>query len=308
MIARLERRTNGIYYIVIDDRMAGGGKKYQSTKTKDKKEAKKILVEIQHKINNNQYGITGKTLFNDFLNEWMNNYVEKNCRRSTFEAYHLCIERHIKPHFKNVILEKLTPSMIHKYYVQKMDDGLSANTVRKHHANICKCLDYAFKLGIIQENPSKRVELPKKVKFKSSFYSKEETINLLAAFKDTTIETPVALAVSLGLRRGEVLGLRWSDVDFEKRQINICNTRVKVVSEIVDVTKTDSSTRVLDLPDFLITYLVNLKNKQSEFAELFNFTLNYICIFDDGRLLKTDYVSEKFADILNNSNLLKYIN
>jgi integrase len=111
----------------------------------------------------------------------------------------------------------------------------------------------AFKLGIIQENPSKRVELPKKVKFKSSFYSKEETINLLAAFKDTTIETPVALAVSLGLRRGEVLGLRWSDVDLEKRQINICNTRVKVTSEIVDVTKTDSSTRILDLPDFLIS-------------------------------------------------------
>lgn len=297
MKARLEKR-NDYYYIIVDKRKEGQGREVKSTGTKNKKEAEKLLIDIQYKINTQQYGTTNKTLFIDFLDEWLETYVKNNCRRTTYESYSLIINAHIKKHFKslNVKLDNVTPVMIQKYYYKKLEHGLSPNTVRKHHANIRKCLDYAKKMQIINFNPADSVELPKKTKYKADFYDSMEVIKLLNIFKDTIIETPVILAVTLGLRRGEVLGLTWDDVDLLNGIISINKTRTQYTTEDFGSTKTEDSKRQLILPAFVQQYLTEVKNNHVGKS-------NFVCIMYDGQPVKVAYLTRKFKQILEQSDL-----
>ncbi|OPZ93467.1 MAG: Tyrosine recombinase XerC [Firmicutes bacterium ADurb.Bin419] len=299
MILRLEKRKSGIYYIIVDRRQEGGKREYISTQTKSKAEANKVLGEYQHKLNTHTLLPSSKTLFTDFLQEWLNEYVTLSCRKSTYESYQLCINTHIIPWFKqhNLMLEEVTPIVLQKYYYSKLKSGLSPNTIRKHHANIRKCLDYAKKMQLISNNPADNVELPKKIKFKGKYYNAEQVTQLLSSVKDTPIETPVALAVGLGLRRGEVLGLKWEHVNFENGVIFICSTRTRYVKEeILDKTKNEESTRVLNMPGYISDYLSRLKNNSTILGE-------YVCSWEDGTPLKVDYVSRKFKEILTKNNM-----
>ena len=101
------------------------------------------------------------------------------------------------------------------------------HTVRKHHANIRKCLEYAVRLGILTQNPASIVELPPKQKYKgATAYTPEQLKALLNIFQDDPLETVVHLAVTYGLRRSEICGLRWDAVDFVNNHIHICHTAV----------------------------------------------------------------------------------
>lgn len=297
MKARLEKR-NDYYYIIVDKRKEGQGREVKKTNTKNKKEAEKMLVDIQYKINTQQYGMTDKTLFTEFLNDWLETYVKSNCRQTTYEAYKLNLDVHVIPFFKklNVSISNITPVMIQKYYYEKLKSGLSANTVRKHHANIRKCLDYAKKMQIINFNPADSVELPKKTKYKADFYNKEDVIKLLNIVSNTVIETPVILAVTLGLRRGEVLGLTWDDIDLVSGVISINKTRTKYTTETVNKTKTEESERQLILPFQVQQYLTDIKNRH--FGKS-----NYVCILPDGNPISPDYLTHKFKSILEQSDL-----
>lgn len=298
MTVRLEKRKNEVYYIVVDLRKEGGKREYISTGTKKLSEAKKELGEYQHKVNTNTYLPTSKTLFTTFLRSWLDEYVSINCRESTKQSYELCANVHIIPWFEklNLTLGEITPMVVQKYYNEKLKSGLSGNTIRKHHANIRKCLDYAKKMQLITINPSDSVELPKKVKFHAKFYTKDQVLKLFENVLNTEIETAVVLAVSLGLRRGEVLGLRWADIDCENATMNITNNRVRYKTEIIGKPKSEESIRRLDIPAYVLNYLIGLKNNSEFLGE-------YVCTWPDGTPLRTDYVSKKFKGILEKNNM-----
>jgi integrase len=298
MKARLEKRKNGYYYIVVDMRKEGRGRNVIGTGVKKKPEAEKIFAEVQHEINTNTYAANTKSLFTDFLQDWLDNQVTLNCRESTKQAYQLCLNTHIIPYFERLklTLKEITPSTIQRYYNTKLKEGLSANTIRHHHANIRKALDHAKKMQLIAINPADGVELPKKKKYRGKFYSREEVIKLLKAVEGDVIEPAVILAVTLGLRRGEVLGLRWSDVDFESGSVMISNTRTRYIDVVEDVTKNEESTRDLFLPGYVLNYLAGLKNSLV-------FDSKYVVSWPDGTPLKPDYLSKKFKRILEANNL-----
>lgn len=96
-------------------------------------------------------------------------------------------------------------------------NGVSANMVIHRHANIRKALQYAFKTGRLNHNPADRIERPRKEKFVGSIYNAEELGQLFEVVRGDPIELGVILAAFYGLRRSEVVGLRWEAIDFEKR-------------------------------------------------------------------------------------------
>ena len=98
---------------------------------------------------------------------------------------------------------------------------MTTNTVIHYHAIIRRALNQAFKLGIIPSNPADRVERPKKNKFTAGHYSPEEVATLLEATSDDPLNIAIYIGVYYGLRRSEVLGLRWSAIDFEKKTITV---------------------------------------------------------------------------------------
>ena len=105
-------------------------------------------------------------------------------------------------------LSSIAPGLIQRYYSLKIDEGLSSNTVIKHHVIIRSALQYAVKTKLIKENPCDLVEKPKRKRYVCEFYNAKEIRDLLSVSRETTIEVPVFIAAHFGLRRSEVLGLR----------------------------------------------------------------------------------------------------
>ena len=172
----------------------------------------------------------------------------------------------------------------------------------------------------IQSNPAIKVGRPQQEQFIADYYNQEELNNLFKVVKDTPLELIVYLTAFYGLRRSEVLGIRWSAINFENNTLTIMNKVVKVLSDKNDnlltkilskkKTKNKSSYRTLPLIEEVKQALLNLKKEQEENKKLCGNSYNnqykdFICVDQIGNLFKPDYVSHHFKDILKNNNLRK---
>ena len=195
-------------------------------------------------------------LFTDFITDWLK-MMKSRVEITTYTSYERAIIHKIVPYFEplHYILQDMEqhPKYIQDFYQHELDRGLTANTVIHYHANIRKCLQYAFQIGMIRSNPADRVERPRKEKFKSEIYSGEELEQLFKVIQGDPSEFGVIMAAFYGLRRSEIVGLKWDAIDFENKKISIQHTVVTAkvngtVTEIArDKTKTKSSCRTLPL-------------------------------------------------------------
>lgn len=191
---------------------------------------------------------------------------------------------------------------------------VSANTVLKWHANIHKALDYAVQNKLIIENPSKNVSKPKKVQFTGNAYSQDELDKLFQVAKGDPLELGIYLAAFFGLRREEVVGIKWNAVDFESKTIKvgttvtITNINGKMEEVEKDRAKNKSSYRVYPLPKPFEELLLKLKNdqfKNKKIAErAYNYKYeDYIYVDKLGNRIKPGYITQHFALVLRKNNL-----
>ena len=244
---------------------------------------------------------TNDILFSDYMLEWLEGY-RYHVRQSTFDGYTNTVKNHIVPFFKElgITLYELQPQHIQKYYTYLMRSGLSANSVKRHHANIRKALQDAYIQGRIPINPADKVTLPRVEKFHAKILSKEQLVQLLDKTKGHPIESAVLLAAYYGLRRSEVCGLEWKNVDFENHVIHITKTRTAKAHEIIeDKTKSESSRRKLPLIPTVREYLLELKAKQEENRKFMGngyYDSDFVCVWDDGKPLGCNYISKHFKN------------
>lgn len=203
---------------------------------------------------------------------------------------------------------------IQEYYNILFSDGLSANSVIHHHAIIRKALDYAYKMDIIPNNPADKVQRPKKEQYIGSFYNENELNELFEKSKDDPLNLMIRMASYYGLRRSEVLGLKWDAFDFDNKTITIKHTvtigRIDGKRQIYskDRTKNKSSYRTLPLIDDIADRLLEFKGQQEYFKKAFgksyyNKDKEYVFVKPDGKLTRPDYVSEHFKNLLKNLGL-----
>lgn len=228
---------------------------------------------------------------------------KQDLRRDTWESYWCTYLAHLKPWlFKNPIkLRDLTAKMLTDYADEKLKSGLSAVTVRKHFVVLNGVYKDAIRFGEVQTNPVAIVTVKdKRRRFEGSAYTPKTSKKLLQAIKGDPIEPAVMLGLYLGLRRSEVAGLRWSDVDLEQSVVHVRNTIVRYssISE-QEQTKNESSMRDLVLPAGLKDYLFELqKNPGGE-----NSKKVYVCSWPDGRPYEPSYISRRFHKVLERSGL-----
>lgn len=203
---------------------------------------------------------------------------------------------------------------IQEYYNILFSDGLSANSVIHHHAIIRRALDYAYKMDIIPNNPADKVQRPKKEQYIGSFYNENELNELFEKSKDDPLNLIIRMASYYGLRRSEVLGLKWDAFDFDNKTITIKHTvtigRIDGKRQIYskDRTKNKSSYRTLPLIDDIADRLLEFKGQQEYFKKAFgksyyNKDKEYVFVKPDGKLTRPDYVSEHFKNLLKNLEL-----
>ena len=145
-------------------------------------------------------------------------------------------------------LTELTPLQIQNYLYEKMHQGLSPNTVIKHYVMLNTALQLAVRLEIIARSPTERVLPPKKKEIRINFYSPEQLQQLFAAVENTMLELPVKLAAYLGLRRSEICGLRWENINLEAGLLSIQEARTEIGGVVVQkAPKTRKSIRRLGI-------------------------------------------------------------
>lgn len=233
----------------------------------------------------------------------------------TYSSYEGMLRRAIIPYFakRGALLKNLGPKDIQLFYASEMK-RVSATTVIHYHALIHKALKYAVKIDLIDVNPADNVERPKREHFEAGFYNSEEMGRLFEVSRGTKLEIPILLGAFYGLRRSEVIGLKWNAIDFEQNTITIkhtvtsCNIngRIKIVES--DTTKTKSSLRTLPLVPFVKERLLALKDEQEKNRQLCGRSYNkkyvdYVCVNEVGNLIKTNYVSEFFPKLLEKNGL-----
>lgn len=153
-----------------------------------------------------------------------------NIAVTTYDQYCNILHKHIKPYFdaRKITVSKLTSGDLEDYYAYKVNNGLNPNSVIKHHAMIRTALQWAMKHRYIRENVADFADKPKHKRYQGfEPYSIQEIANLLQLTANEPIAVPIFLASFYGLRRSELLGLRWSAIDFEQGSISISTTVVR---------------------------------------------------------------------------------
>lgn len=310
-------KINGKYYTDITF-IDSTGKKQRRKKTTNlnytkanKKAATQILEECLNEYRNayNLDASVDKLYFEDYFSKWMER-MKKNVRPNTYVTYTQQMNKHILPYFKSkhILLKDLRHRDIQAYYQYELDNGRKPSSIKKYHANIHKALDEAVRDELIPYNPADKAVLPKKEKSKADYYSVDEVEALLKVVEGTKMEVPVKLTTMFGLRRSEVLGLRWDSINLQKKSITIDHTCVLVGAESVNINKTknESSKRTLYMTDEMISFLKAVKKHQREEQMKqgadYSFT-GYVCVDEHGEQLKPNYLSQSFNTILKKNNL-----
>ena len=308
----------GHYYAVLNYKDALGKRKTKWIATGlpvkgNKKKAEAFLNEQRRNFVSLEIK-SDDLLFADFMVQWLG-VVKSSIATITYSSYSMMVNKIIAPYFRKrgIKLVDLTPKHIQDFYLSELE-RVSANTVIHYHANIHKALKYAVKLDLIPTNPADKIERPKKGAFKGSFYDSDEIKKLLEVSKGTKFEIPVMLAAFYGLRRSEVLGLKWDAVDFDKNTITIrhtlssCNLDGKHIIVREDRTKTKSSMRTLPLVDFVKEKLIAVKAEQEEYRKLCGRSymkdyIGYICVNEIGDIIKPRYLTVEFPKLLEKHGL-----
>ncbi len=318
---------NSVYQVVIGYKATNGkhktkwfstGLKEGASKRKLEERRKAILAEFEQEYNRKLYAPTPDKngfipvrgyKFTEFMKTWLD-IIKPNIAYTTYIGYAKNI-RKINAFFEtlNLKLDELKPIHIQSFYNEMYSEGLSSNTVLHYHNNIRKALQYAVKNDIIFSNPADKTDRPKCEKYVASFYTKEELMQLFKAFKGDRMELCVQIAAYYGLRRSELIGLKWDAVDFEKKTITIKHKIIneygdgkeKIIAE--DKLKNVSSRRILPLIPHIEKLLIDEKNKQEYYANLLKKGYNteyseYICRDNLGNLITPNFVTSHFRFIV----------
>ena len=323
MVSGHLREKNGIYQIVLNYKDAQEKYRTKSISTGlsvkgNKRRAEDMLQEERKKFEQKPTNDSKDILFTDFLLNWLD-MMKNSIEITTYASYCCSIKSRVVPYFegKKLLLRNVTPKDIQEFYQHELNvDGISANTVIHHHANVRKALQYAFITGMISSNPADRVQRPKKQPFKGNIYNEEELEKLFQIVKGTPIELAVLLGAFYGLRRSEIVGFKWDSVDFFQKTFTIHHTVTQVCTDGKEVTvardrtKTKSSCRMLPLVAPFEKVLLDLKLRQEENRRLCGNSyckkyLDYIYVNEIGERIKPNYITSHFPLVLEHNHLRK---
>lgn len=301
------------YRVCFDYGIDREGRRVRKYRTFDtKRDATRAFNEHKVKMDKGTQIMPSEYTFAQWLDYWYKDIILPQIEETTAYGYRGMIENYLKPQLGEIRLQKLTARDIQQYYTWLMDEKkLSPNTVIKHHNLLTNTLNAAERQEYITKNPMRAVSPPKKRQREAKFYTPEQLGILLDKAVGTRLELPVFICAYLGLRRGELCGLRWNDVDLEHKTITIENTRTQAgKKEIEKGTKTASSTRTLYLPDTLCDMLKAAREHQqacrAEYKNAYDDN-DYVVVMEDGRPFRPNYLSELFGKFLADNDLPKIV-
>ena len=189
---------------------------------KTQEEVRKKLTKIQSDIDNSLYIEDTKILVADWLKVWLHEYKKPSIKQKTFENYEILVNSHLIPAFPKIKLKDLKTNHVQQFINSEIKRGLSNRTVKYVVTLLSSALEQAVKTDMINKNVSKAVELPKKTaKKERRILDRQEQEKLLSILENERMGVAILTALYTGLRRGELLALRWSDFDKENGTLTV---------------------------------------------------------------------------------------
>jgi integrase len=274
MRGHIKKRGKDSYSIVLNLGIdpATGKRKQQWVSVKGtKKEAEKRLSELLHQLDNGTFIKPGKTTLAEYLERWLKDYAWPNLAPRTSEGYETIVKQHLIPELGNIPLTLLRPEHLQRYYSKMLSSGrckgagsLSAQTVRHHHTALHKALQTALEWGLLSRNVADAVRQPRAQQPEMKTWDEDDMIRFLEAAKDTPYYALFYLALFTGMRRSELLALRWQDIDFILSQVYVNRSlhQLKDGSFVFRSPKTAKGRRLVSLPPSAVTMLGNHKKQQ----------------------------------------------
>ena len=312
-------QKNDKYYMVLELKDQNGKRQVKWIATGlsvkgNKRRAENMLQEARRRYTNGIKVKDDEMLFSELLLKWLP-IVKPKLAITTYASYESAVNKIIVPYFKKkgTKLSKLSAMQLDEFYTIQ-SARVSQSTVLHYHNIIHKALKYAYKNKLIKSNPADDAERPHPQKFEAGFYTSAEISKLFQLVKGTKLEIPVLLAAFYGLRRSEVVGLKWSAVNFTQNTISIkhtittCYINGERVTTAKDRTKNESSNRTLPLVPAVKERLLELKAQQNELQRVCKKSyctdyLDYICVDQLGHLIKPDYITDAFPRLLEKNGM-----
>jgi len=312
---------NGRYYAVLNYRNAGGQRKTKwialglpEKGNKRKAEAELARLRAEFEPPKEVGDLSSDMLFTDYLLEWLE-IAKGRLAVATYSSYAAMIKKPVGPYFRqrNLTLRELEARHLQMFY-SEMLRKVKPNTVIHYHAIIHSALKYAVKTDMLVQNVADKVDRPKKNSFQPVFLSAEEMQKMFKALRGTKLELPVLVAAFYGFRRGEVLGLKWDAIDFERGTISVIRTVTTITidgkqTEIEQQSaKTKSSLRTLPLIGSFREYFLQVKEAQELNKQVCGNCYNheydgFVFVDELGERMRANYLTSAFPKFLEDHGL-----
>ncbi len=191
------------------------------------KTRKEVQEKLRVALNEQKQGTlaTGpQQTLKQYLEYWLEDVHKPAIRLSSYMQYRGILDKHIFPLLGHIQVQKLTPQQVQSFYARKEKEGLALGTIRTIHAVLHNALSHAVSINLVSRNVSDVVNPPRLVKHERHPLTIEQAQKLLQHVQGHSLEGLITVALATGMRRGELLGLRWQDIHFDTKSLQIQRT------------------------------------------------------------------------------------
>ena len=239
---------------------------------KTRSEVQEKMKTLLHEQQQGKLVATSSQTVEQFVVDWLENTHRHKVRPRTYERYREAVYLHIVPALGRIQLQKLTAQHVRAFYTKKSDEGLSASTITCYHSVLHLALDTAVKWDIIPRNVCDLVSPPRRQRFEIQPLSTEQAEKLISTVRGHRWEALFILALVTGLRRGEILGLKWQDIDFVSGTLHVRRILSRVPTKTPGRThvyveaepKTKQSRRSVTIAPFALVVLIKHQERQEK--------------------------------------------
>ncbi len=306
MRGSIVKRGSGYSYVLALGRDDVTGRKRQKWVSgfRTKREAEAALTEALRRVQSGQFADPGRTTVSEFLDHWIES-VTPSLRETTSSSYAAVCDNWLKPNLGRLRLAALTPGHLNRMYGVRLKEGgqsgrpLSVRSVRYAHTIIAKALQDAVEWGLLARSPAMSAKPPRAVRVDMAVWDLSQVKQFLALVAEDRLYPLWLTMITTGLRRGEVAGLRWEDVDLDAGALAVRRSLVCVKYEVrVSVPKTAKGRRSVALDDLTVAALRAHKARQASEAlaagELWERS-GYVFVREDGRPFHPERIGDVFA-------------
>ena len=260
-----------------------------------KREAEQAMAELIAKAARGPVVQVSRQSLGEYLTGWLE-VIRPTLSPAAWTNYRTCVDRYVRPRLSGIPLGQLTGAQLTRHYALLLERGghksrpLSPTTVRTVHRVISKALGDAVRDELLEHNPVTRAVPPKRRRYEARVWSAEEAVRFLTAARTDRLYAAWLVALSCGLRRGELAGLRWRDLDLERGTLSVTTQRT-TDSDYRIITKAPKGTglRIVDLGDGTVTALRDHRRAQAaEIADLQGFLQQAVTDVEDGYVFLAD--------------------